>query len=204
MAPPDCLPGFENIKRYWDKKDNHFIAKILPGEYYVTRYNEGIVTVLGSCISACIRDPISGVGGMNHFMLPSTESENSSKGSWTQSARFGNFAMELLINEILKNGGKRDHLEVKVFGGGKIIQNMTDVGNRNIDFVIDYLNKEGLVILSQDVGDVFPRKVYYNPKNGVARVKRLQSLHDLSIVERESEYMKNINEKPKSGDIDLF
>lgn len=201
-----ALPGFEAIRRSWDNSNQCYCAKILPGEYYVTCHNEAITTVLGSCISACIRDPYAGVGGMNHFMLPVSDfdANSPSKSSWSQTARFGNYAMELLINEILKNGGNKDRLEVKVFGGGKIIKNMTDVGQRNIDFVLDYLQHEGLSLVSRDVGDMFPRKVYYNPKNGRARVKRLRSLHENVIIDRESRYMDEINSTPTSGEIDLF
>lgn len=205
-APPS-LPGFEKFKKLWDKDNNVFTIKILPGEYYVTSSNEGISTVLGSCISACIRDPKAGVGGMNHFMLPASSispDKAVDQNSWSKSARYGNFAMELLINEILKNGGKKSRLEVKIFGGGKIIQGMTDVGERNINFVMDYLKNEDLAIISSDVGLTFPRKVFYNPKNGTAKIKKLRDLHEKAIIDEESRYLDNITKKPISGDIDLF
>jgi len=159
-----CLAGFSHINRYWDKQNEIISAKILPGQFYVTKENEAIVTVLGSCISACIRDPLSGVGGMNHFMLPADNSGKDTKLS--ESARYGNFAMEMLINEILKNGGKKQNLEVKIFGGGKILRNMTDVGERNIEFAITYIKTEGLKLISSDVGSPHPRKVYYFPDSG--------------------------------------
>lgn len=206
LETPPVIGGFEHIKRYWDSAHNILTAKILPGEYYVSRNNEGITTVLGSCISACIRDPRSGVGGMNHFMLPGTEAADysASQSSWSQSARYGNHAMELMINAILKNGGKRENLEVKIFGGGKIIKNMTDVGERNIEFALNYIQNEGLLLISQDVGEEFPRKVYYNPKNGQAKVKKLRSLHDNTIASLEIDYMSKITNKPVTGSIDLF
>ena len=195
-----ALPGFENIKRGWDKKNGIYDAKILPGEFYVTIKDESISTVLGSCISACIRDKKLGIGGMNHFMLPAT----GEVGSMGSANRYGNFAMENLINEILKNGGKRENLEVKVFGGGKILQNMTDVGERNIAFVREYLNIEGIHVVTEDVGDTCPRKVVYFPASGRALLKKLRSLHNESIVTREKTYMKDIDVKPDNGDIELF
>ena len=144
---PPVLPGFENINRYFDSTNKVYTAKILPGEYYVTRHDEMITTVLGSCISACIRDPELGIGGMNHFMLP-IDRRNKDRTSHIDegaASRYGNFAMELLVNEVLKNGGKRKRLEVKLFGGGKVISEMntSDIGNKNIRFALDYLDYEG-------------------------------------------------------------
>lgn len=202
-TPPLCLPGFDNINRYWDKTNDLFAAKILPGQYYVTRNEESIVTVLGSCISACIRDTKKRIGGMNHFMLPSTESEFKNS-KMDDGARYGNYAMELLINEILKNGGKREDLQVKIFGGGKIISNMTDVGKRNIEFALSYINTENLSLVAEDTGDIFPRKVYYFPMTGKVKVKRLRSLHNNTILDRETTYMKDLATLPTTGDVDLF
>ena len=132
-----AVRGFEGIHRYWDPATEAWTAKILPGEYYVTREAEAVSTVLGSCISACIRDLETGVGGMNHFMLP--EDNGSGGGSWNTadggaSTRYGLYAMESLINELLKLGARRERLEVKLFGGGRILPSMTDVGMRNIAF----------------------------------------------------------------------
>jgi len=197
-----CLAGFSHINRYWDKHNEIISAKILPGQFYVTRTNETIVTVLGSCISACIRDPIAGVGGMNHFMLPADNSGGGTKLS--ESARYGNFAMEMLINEILKNGGKKSNLEVKIFGGGKILKNMTDVGERNIEFALTYIKTEGLNLISSDVGSPHPRKVYYFPDSGRVRLKKLRKLHNETVIERETDYMEGLVKKPVSSDIELF
>jgi len=202
---PLVLPGFENIKRAWNSSYETVAARLLPGEYFVTMHDEAVYTTLGSCISACIRDRVSGIGGMNHFMLPSSASRDSWKAADNSaSTRYGNFAMEHLINDILKNGGKRQNLEVKIFGGGRIIANMTDVGLRNIAFARDYLETEGLKITSEDVGDTFPRMVVYFPATGKVRVKRLRSLHNNTIVELETKYLNTIEKKPVSGDIELF
>ena len=211
MSPPAtsrlplALPGFEHIKRSWHETYEAYSARLNPGEYYVTKNDEGIYTTLGSCISACIRDRVTGIGGMNHFMLPASTGEGGWKAAGLgASTRYGNFAMEHLINEILKNGGVRKNLEVKLFGGGRIIANMTDVGMRNIEFARDYIETEGLRVTSEDVGDVFPRMVVYFPATGRVRVKRLRSLHNNAIVEMETQYLHTIEEKPVSGDIELF
>ena len=206
VAPlPRALPGFGQITRYWDEQHGMYAAKLLPGEYYVTREQETIVTVLGSCVSACVRDTVMGIGGMNHFMLPA----NGGNGSWENadsglSTRYGNFAMEQMINEILKNGGSRKNLEVKVTGGGKILAQMTDIGRKNIDFVEEYLRTEGLKVVARDLGDICPRKVYYTPATGKMFVKKLRSLHNNTIIERESAYLNQLKQKPVEGSIELF
>jgi chemotaxis protein CheD len=200
-----ALPGFENVKRDWHATFESVAARLLPGQYFVTLRDEAIYTTLGSCISACIRDRMSGIGGMNHFMLPLSKDDGALKaGDTSASARYGNYAMEHLINDILKNGGRRQNLEAKIFGGGRIMANMTDVGKRNIDFAQDYLKTEGIEIASQDVGDIYPRMVVYFPKSGKVKVKRLRSLHNNTIAEQEIEYMTTIETKPVSGDIELF
>ncbi len=203
--PPLALPGFEHVRRSWNNTYETYAARILPGEYYVTKSDEGVYTTLGSCISACIRDKVSCVGGMNHFMLPaSADADNWKSNGLSAATRYGNFAMEHLINDILKNGGRRENLEVKLFGGGRILQNMTDVGMNNIIFARDYLKTEGLKVSVEDVGDIFPRMVVYFPATGKVRVKRLRSLHNNTIVEEEIRYLKTVESKPVSGDIELF
>ncbi len=202
-----CIPGFDHINRLWDRVHQCYMAKILPGEYYVTIHDELIVTVLGSCVSACIRDRVFGIGGMNHFMLPedsSAESDQVSMGG--KAARYGGFAMEQMINDRLKNGWTRKNLEIKIFGGAQIIKNMNtmDIGQRNITFVKNYINTEGLTLLSEDVGNIFPRKVIYFPVTGKVRMKKLRNMHNTTIAEREMSYRTKIVEKPATGDVELF
>jgi chemotaxis protein CheD len=208
MQLPAIFPGFESINRYWDKTHNSFAAKILPGEYFVTAEDEIIVTVLGSCVSACVRDKVFGIGGMNHFMLPVSSSDLSkhlsSNGDSTEATRYGGYAMEMLINDILKYGGRRENLEIKIFGGGKIISNMSDVGKRNIEFIKDYINKENIDLISGDTGDIYPRKVVFHPNSGKVKVKRLQSIHNETLIKREETYQHQIEEKPDSGEVELF
>ena len=201
------IQGFKHVNRYLDNEHGVIAAKILPGEYYVTTENELITTVLGSCISACIRDKESGVGGMNHFMLPETSAEKMRHGSDAMignAARYGNYAMEHLINTILSNGGKRKNLEVKIFGGGRIIPILTDVGARNIAFILDYIDQEGLSLLAKDLGDIYPRKVIYFPKTGKVGMKKIQDLHNDTIANRERQYSRNIKDLPVEGDVELF
>ena len=200
---PKPIRGFSDINRYWDKYINMPAAKILPGEYYVTFQDEAIVTVLCSCVSACVRDRVYNIGGMNHFMLPQ-KNKFSSDDMLADHNRYGNYAMENMINEILKNGGRRQNLEVKIFGGGKILASMTDIGRRNIQFIHEYIQEESLDLIADDTGDIYPRKVIYFPFTGKVKVKRLRSLHNNTIVEREMSYMNDIEDKPIEGEIELF
>lgn len=177
--------------------------KILPGEFYVTRENERIETILGSCISACVRDPISGVGGMNHFMLP-MDKNSSGAAELSDANRYGNYAMENLVNALLNNGAKRDRLEFKLFGGGRIMNSMTNIGWYNIGFAFDYVYTEGFKIVSQDIGDIYPRKILFYPNTGRVRVRRLNAMHNQSLVAEELRYSNNIGTKPVEGDVELF
>lgn len=206
IAQP-CIPGFESINRYWDPENSVIAAKLLPGDYYVTKDEEMITTVLGSCVSACIRDSVLGIGGMNHFMLPETSRTrlNSREESVVGTAlRYGNYAMEHLINTILQYGGKRKNLEVKLFGGGKIIATLGDVGSRNIEFVLDYVDTEALNLVSHDLGDIYPRKVNFYPMTGKVRMKKIKDLHNETIVLRERQYGSQIKDIPVESSIELF
>ncbi len=204
-----CLPEFAHVNHYWDRQAHRVVAKILPGEFYVTSQDMLIATTLGSCVSACIWDEMSGIGGMNHFMLPLTtqdvhEVNWGQRGLVTDATRYGNFAMEYLINMILTHGGRRKNLKAKVFGGGKVMKKMSNIGSRNIDFVLAYLATENIPILAQDLGLQFPRKVLFEPMTGRAFVKRLDNLHNDTIVKREQAYETRIENEPVDGDVELF
>lgn len=202
---PRCLKGFDHINRYWDKGHEIYAAKILPGEYYVSTHDEMIVTVLGSCVSACVRDTVFGIGGMNHFMLPLNKGDELGFQHLNSAAtRYGNFAMEALINDILKNGGRRESLEIKIFGGGRILEQMTNIGKQNIDFVRQFIRTEGFKLVAEDVGDIYPRKVHYFPQTGRVLMKKLRAMHNNTIIERETSYMDSLETKPIEGEIDLF
>ena len=189
---------------YFDRHFDAEAAKILPGEFFVTDRNMMIVTVLGSCVSACIRDPYAGVGGMNHFMLPEQRQDESNLLS--VSARYGTYAMELLINSILKAGGRRDRLEAKVFGGGRVLQGfmLSNIGEQNACFVKDFLQLEGIPVLAQDLLDIYPRKVYFFPKTGRVMVRKLKVIHNDTILLREREYGSRLLHEPVGGDVNLF
>ena len=206
-SPPPALPQFAHVSRYWDNEHKCFAARLLPGEYYVTTAHEVIATVLGSCVSACIRDTRIGVGGMNHFMLPLDASQGTSAWGAAASAatRYGNVAMERLINDILKLGGRRENLEIKLTGGGRVLAAMsTDIGARNIDFVRQYVQDEGFNVVAEDLGDIYPRKVVYFPDSGKIRVKRFSAAADLSLAERERNYLNELDSKPIAGEVELF
>ena len=202
---PPVLPGFEQIQRFWEPDTQRWTVKILPGEYYVTRSDEAITTVLGSCISACIRDPMMRVGGMNHFMLPEDNSLRDQRMPVVLATRYGSNAMESLINDVLKLGGLRERLEIKIFGGGRVLAHMTDIGARNIDFARNYLSTEGLRTNAQDVGGEQPRKVIYYPNDGRVRVRKLRPIENRGVSDREKLYFDSIRSRhDDGGDIELF
>lgn len=189
---------------YFDRNLNSEAVKLLPGEYYVTNRDMVLVTVLGSCVAACIRDCYSGIGGMNHFMLPDNNADDSSPLS--ASARYGVYAMEILINQLLKLGARRANLEAKVFGGGNVLKGLTvaNVGQRNADFVLKFLDTEKIRIVARDLVDVYPRKVYYFPNNGKVMMKKLRDTHNDTIFEREKSYNSQLKKSSVGGDVELF
>jgi chemotaxis protein CheD len=189
---------------YYDRTFDCDAAKILPGEYYFTAKDMLIVTVLGSCVSACIRDRVTGLGGMNHFMLPDGGSDPNSPIS--ASARYGTYAMEILINDLLKAGARRDNLEAKVFGGGAVLKGFTaiNVGERNAAFVQTFLRNEKIRIVAEDLNDIYPRKVYFFPRTGKVLVKKLMQAHNDTLAKREIEYASRLKKQPVAGEIELF
>jgi chemotaxis protein CheD len=164
---------------FWYEPQFQAVAvKVLPGEYFVDTVDIPIMTTLGSCIAACLWDRHAGIGGLNHFLLPDGDDGT---------GRYGSYAMELLINEMMKRGASRSSLEAKVFGGGQVIAGMTsmNVGERNTRFVLDYLRAERIPVISKDVLDVYPRKVCFLPATGKAMVKRLASTNAASLMAQE-------------------
>jgi chemotaxis protein CheD len=202
---PAANPQFDHIRRRHEPALGAVLATLHPGDYYVAEPGEWIGTVLGSCVSACVRDVALGIGGMNHFMLPMDTLEG---GSWSECAgaatRFGNVAMERLINEILKRGGQRQQLEFKLVGGGKVLDALTDIGARNIQFVRSYMRTEGFRVAGEDLGDVYPRKVQFDPASGSVRVKRLARTACAAVAADEVRYRQQIDHTPVAGDIELF
>jgi chemotaxis protein CheD len=189
---------------YYDRTFDCDAAKILPGEYYYTPRDMLIVTVLGSCVSACIRDRVTGLGGMNHFMLPDGGGDPNSPVS--ASMRYGSYAMEVLINDLLKSGAKRENMEAKVFGGGAVLRGFTaiNVGERNAAFVMSFLKTEKIRVVAEDLNDVWPRKVYFFPRTGKVLVKKLMQTHNDTLARRELDYASRLKVEPVGGEIDLF
>lgn len=188
--------------RYFDRGFGVEAAKILPGEYFVSSQGGLLVTVLGSCIAACIRDGEAGVGGMNHFMLP----DDGGRETVGTSARYGTYAMEVLINQLLKMGARRNRLEAKVFGGGAVLASLatSNVGARNAEFVLDYLKTEKIPVVAKDLLDSYPRKVYYFPETGRVLVKKLHRVHNETLFSRERDYKARLSKEPMAGDVELF
>jgi chemotaxis protein CheD len=188
---------------YFDRTFDCQAAKILPGEYYFTNKDMLIVTVLGSCVSACIRDRVTGLGGMNHFMLPDGGDGNS---PISASMRYGTYAMEVLINDLLKAGAKRENMEAKVFGGGAVLKGFTaiNVGERNAAFVINYLRAEKMRVVAEDLNDIYPRKVYFFPRTGKVLVKKLMQSHNETLAQRELAYASRLKVQPVGGEVELF
>lgn len=182
--------------------DHHFqfnAVKVLPGEYFVSGENIVIMTVLGSCIAACLWDSRARVGGMNHFMLPESDSTD-------VSGRYGSYAMELLINEMLKLGARRETMQAKIFGGGQVMANFTtmNVGERNTSFVVNYLQTERIPIVSEDVLDIYPRKVVFFPATGKAMVKRLAHAHPEALAQEVRGNAATVAKATSGGSVDLF
>lgn len=188
--------------RYFDRQFEVEAVKVLPGEYYVTATEMVLVTVLGSCVSACVRDREKGIGGMNHFML----ADGGSGDFLSASARYGTYAMEVLINHLMKMGARKGALEAKVFGGGRVLSSLTtsQVGESNAAFVLDFLATEGIPVAAKDLLDVYPRKVYYFPGTGRVLVKKLVRMHNDTVMRREKEYADRLSEAPVAGEIELF
>jgi chemotaxis protein CheD len=184
---------------YYDRMFDCEAAKILPGEFYFTHKPMMIVTVLGSCVAACIRDRVSGIGGMNHFMLPDGGSGAGRDGS--PSMRYGDYAMNVLINALIQAGARRDNLEAKVFGGGNVLRGFSaiNVGERNTQFVRDYLRDAQIRILAEDLNGLYPRKVYFFPETGKVLVKKLKQLNNYTLVRREHDYANRLQIVSEAG-----
>lgn len=182
---------------FWDANFKNEAVKVLPGEFFVSDEDMLIVTTLGSCIAACLWDRQRRIGGMNHFMLPEGQGE---------SGRYGSYAMELLINELMKRGASRSNLEAKVFGGGAVIASMTslNVGQRNTQFVIDYLQTERIPVVSKDVLDVCARKVCMLPASGKVLMKRLVPANADALLAQERAAAEKVAPQASGGSVDLF
>nr|Q07SD5.1 RecName: Full=Probable chemoreceptor glutamine deamidase CheD [Rhodopseudomonas palustris BisA53] len=193
----------DSVRRYRDPRFDAIAVKVFPGEHYVTSNpDEMLVTILGSCVAACIRDPLAKVGGMNHFMLP--EAGGSGWDTASDSMRYGNVAMERLINDILVRGGMRQRLEIKVFGGGNVMKSTANIGHRNADFVEEYLAAESLPIAARHLRGHLPRRVHYFPITGRVMLLELARTEQEAVVRLERDYKSKIQVEPVAGSAELF
>jgi chemotaxis protein CheD len=194
-AAAELLPG-----TYYDGALKCQAIRLLPADYVASAQPVAVVTLLGSCVAACLYDPAMAVGGMNHFMLPGGE------GGGDTSARYGAHAMELLINDLLKLGARRQRLQAKVFGGGNVLSGFhsAPIGTRNAQFVLEYLAAERIAVLAQDLGDVHPRKVGFFVQTGRTLVKRLPSTRETGIVDAERALYGRLAKAPAAGSVELF
>jgi chemotaxis protein CheD len=182
---PPAVPGSVATHHYFDRDFDCTAVKLLPAEYYVTDAGVLLTTVLGSCVAACITDVEAGVAGMNHFMLPD-DAEADPRGQ-VESMRYGGYAMDVLIAEMLRAGARRDRLKAKVFGGAAVLANMTmlNIGGRNADFVLRYLERQRIAVVAQDLRGLHARRVCLLPASGKAVVRKLRSQVDIQAVQRD-------------------
>ncbi len=181
-TPAAAISGFEHIARMWDEHHKIWLAKIHPGDVCVTVSTEAVTTVLGSCVSACVRDTRTGVGGMNHFMVPDG-ADSAGEGD-----RHGVEAMSRLLDATLAHGsGERSRLELKLVGGSRLKPGAPDVGRRAIEFVRRFAAGAQLAIEAEDVGGVLGREVVYWPGTGQLQIRKLRGIQAL-LGEREREY----------------
>jgi chemotaxis protein CheD len=192
-------------RHYFDREFDISAVKLLPGEYYVTSRDMVLTTVLGSCVSACVRDSSAGIGGMNHFMLP--EDLDPTSRDAAAAMRYGVYAMEMLLNELFKGGARRERLEAKVFGGGAVLANMTmlNIGDRNADFVLRYLQTEQVRIAAQDLRGSLPRRINYFPVTGRVTVRKLRRQDDALLVQHdEQELVQALLKQRGCNKVELF
>lgn len=202
MIKPSVLAGFTHFHHWWDNQWGRYTVKIAPGELYVANDDIVLTTVLGSCVSACLYDPIAGVGAMNHFMLPDGGNHNDQV---SRLARFGSYAMDQLLNEMLKVGCRKEDIQVKVTGGGNIIGGAANIGIKNTQFVIDYLRDDGLNILSADLGGSRARKVVFIPKEGGRLlVRKLDKQENNVLIDEEKRYQDTVEHTLDDSDVELF
>ena len=189
---------------YTDPRFRLPLISLMPGEFHACRGETGYTTLLGSCVAACIRDTVSGIGGMNHFLLPGSGEIDPTQAGWINAARYGDHAMELLINKLITLGARRENLQAKVFGGGAVVTGSSSlVGERNVHFAERYLELEGIPVIAQDLGGTHARQVYFFPANGEAFVRRISSA-DQDVARREAEFAKKLQKEETQGSIYLF
>ncbi len=197
-------PPEDGRRRYFDARLKRTIVQVFQGDFYVSSQpGELLATVLGSCVAACIRDPIAKCGGMNHFLLPSERDQDQSCPAGV-GLRYGSFSMEQLINGVLSAGGSRERLEIKVFGGANVVRGLSGIGHRNAEFVLEFLQDEGFKVAGQHLRGSWPRKVHYDPQTGQVRMRELKEKMATKVFDQEIQRRVRPAPAPDSGSIELF
>lgn len=186
------------LRKFRNPRDGFLHVQLTLGDTYVTSNAEEVLTtILGSCIAACIRDPVTGIGGMNHFLLPDGTAGD------REARCYGVNAMELLINDILKHGGDRRRLEAKLFGGANVVSALTDVGSRNYAFARQFLTDEGIPIVGGDVGGDQARRIQYMPVSGRARQALVKGAEQ-KLVDEELTALHKKAKAAAADDVEFF
>ncbi len=200
IGPSDDEPERQS---HFDSSTGSMAIWIFQGDFYVcSRSDVFLTTVLGSCIAVCMRDPVAGCGGMNHFLLP--DSENLEDHFPSLALRYGSYSIERLINAILSRGGRRDRLEVKIFGGANVQQGYSDIGGRNVDFIEHYFAKERISVSAVDLRGNQPRKLRYFPTTGRAQVRFLKDTEAKDIFNSESILRSKVSLPNAEADVEVF
>jgi chemotaxis protein CheD len=192
----------------FDPRLNREILEIYPGEFYAARGPCVISTVLGSCVSVALHDSVDGIGGMNHFMLPGRLGQE--KIYVSNAGKYGMFAMELLINEMIKIGAKKKAMIAKVFGGGKVLKALLgasgNVADSNVSFAMEFLSEEGIPVSSSDVGGTLGRRILFFTEDARVLLKRLSYIQDIPLVLDEDKYLTRLQKQKeeKKGRVTLF
>lgn len=197
------MEGPSNRRQRDHRFPDHEVVRIYPGEYIVSPKPMVISTLLGSCVAVCMRDPYVGVGGMNHFMLPAP-GNSASSGAWSVKTRYGSYAMETLINGIMKHGGLRNRLEVKVFGGANFYAGACDIGTANVQWALEYLDREGLRPIASDLGKDYARSVFYHTDTGRLLMKAGDSAARRQAAEAEKVFTALYGPYTPKSDATLF
>ncbi|THB69551.1 MAG: chemoreceptor glutamine deamidase CheD [Gammaproteobacteria bacterium] len=194
--------AFDDKHRSWDPRFKRYAFRLMPGEYGLAGKGEMLITVLGSCVCACIRDKVTGIGGMNHFLLTHSRNKNINRDITSdynsQSTRYGIVAMEVLINDLMKHGSKRSNLEAKIFGGAKVTETENKIGSDNIAFVKEYLNMEQIPLINSDVGGTQARTVYFIPETGDVFVRKVEKV---TVLDLEKQYKDDLRKSDTDGEV---
>lgn len=194
---------YEGSRRYYDQNFELTVIQLYSGDCYVASgEHELMVTILGSCVAACVRDPVAKVAGMNHFLLPGDP--NASSNATGEGARYGAYAMEKLFNTLIAAGGRKDRFEVKLFGGGNVTGNSALIGTRNVAFIKDFMKREGLTVVASDLGGELPRRIQYFSADGRVMMRKLKRKEDMRVVAQEKTYQTTLAQAPVEGSVELF